>query len=290
MRLVRSLMNEQSRWFNQCFSFALRRHCAWEIPTLRMYFHELILCIWCNSPACKFHDYRSFRFSALALCVRCVCARVHTTNRECMRAWTQQRFLRMCLGICTTSDYQATISESKERSLRAPPFASLLLLLPLLLFLLLLREREWFPHRSKFLSANCHRVKLRLIISTIFPGGSSSFFSLSLFLNPFLTAIQVFRKTVTRAIKLRVLRRETMPRVLRLRRRRRGYVTIAGAINLSTHTQLRLSRVLRAPRCSVRNRTTYICVSRNRWWYMSANGASENFLEVAVWTVSSRKK
>lgn len=154
MRLVRSLMNEQSRWFNQCFSFALRRHCAWEIPnTAHVLSRTLILCIWCNSPACKFHDYRSFRFSALAPCVRCVCARarVHITNRECMRAWTQRRFLRMCLGICTTSDYQATISESKERSLRAPPFPSLLL--PLLLFLLLPRGREWFPHRSKFLSA-----------------------------------------------------------------------------------------------------------------------------------------
>lgn len=145
----------------------------------------------------------------------------------------------MCLGICTTSDYQATISESKERSLRAPPFPSLLLLLPLLLFLLLPRENESDFHiaPNSFPRRELSQSKITFNYFDDFPWRVFFFFfSLSLFLNPFLTAIRVFRKTVTRAIKLRVLRRETMPRVLRLRRRRRGYVTIAGAINLSTHT------------------------------------------------------
>lgn len=155
--------------------------------------------------------------------------------------------LRVCPGICTTSDYQPTISENKDFGV--PPFPP-----PSIAT----RMRVSFHiARRIFCNANCE-PKLLLIIVIL----SSRF---SICFRAVLRVLSAARNKATTGES-----RNNASRFLLFLRRRTGQRDDCCALSIFRH--IGDSSDFMSSRRSG-NGTTYICVSRNRW-YTSANGAS----------------
>lgn len=182
-----------------------------------MHFHELILCIWCNSPACKFRDYRSFRFPAsdpplLRVCVRRTYAR--TPPRARVHASVSAPYV-CALEFAQLPITNHTISESGGMPESAFSFSSPPLIAAR-------NESDFHTEPPNSLpDANYRGVRLPSIMSTIFPVVvpallllpvcSSSFLIPSF--NPLFTATRGLSQNRHARNKVTsVSRRETMPR------------------------------------------------------------------------------